>query len=181
MMKVSKVTSYTPELVKNLQKAETITDRLGLPIDDDIKLLVATLWSHDVPTSNSCGGHVDRRNGGPFVEIESSDVLERQRRLALIRDDEGERMQLMRDIKRINLAEQGYVLSSLDRFYTHRKNNVWTRLVIQAQANGRGKLMCQGVQFIDAFRTHDERQEWLVSAKQEMSDFAQFLIKELKV
>lgn len=91
---------YPPELDKNLQRVEKMSDQLGMPIDEDIKLLVAVLWSNDVPTSNSCGGHADRRNGGPFIEIESPDASKLERSLHMIHDDK--KKSVLHEVTRIN-------------------------------------------------------------------------------
>lgn len=90
---------YPPDISEKIQQVETITDKLGKPIDEGMKLLVAVLWTHDITTDNSCEGHNDRRTGGPFVGIVSPDALELEQHL-YSKDlvDEHEETRLLRQL-----------------------------------------------------------------------------------
>lgn len=53
---------------------EKITDRLGMPIDDEIFEIVIALNALNITTIMSCGGHIDERGLiMPWVDISSPD------------------------------------------------------------------------------------------------------------
>lgn len=52
-----------------LERVDETTDRLGNPIDERIRDVVAGLWGHGVPTIASCEGHDDWGSRLPWVDI----------------------------------------------------------------------------------------------------------------
>lgn len=59
------------------EKIDSMTDRLGMPVDEGIKEAVIALNCLGFMTTGSCFGHEGRETGGPWVDI-SSPELERK-------------------------------------------------------------------------------------------------------
>ncbi len=51
------------------QEVENIGDRLGRPIDEGIREAVVMFKANELPTSDSCEGHVERGLPVPYVEV----------------------------------------------------------------------------------------------------------------
>lgn len=173
------LTDYPTELKRQLVKVDSIRDGLGKPIDENIKFLVAALRACGFTTTNSCGGHIERRTGGPYVSIESYETRELEPAILKTTQDQNDSkyIELLHTLKTRNLAERGSLLDSLEEFYANRKSDIWVRLVVQSLANERSKLICQGASVIDRFEYDEERDKWLTRAQQEFDDFAHFLVE----
>ncbi len=52
---------------EKLKELDRLADRLGMPVDEDIKEAVAALNLMDIPTSSSCGGHIGERFNFPYL------------------------------------------------------------------------------------------------------------------
>jgi len=53
------------------QEVDSIVDRLGEPIDSNIRETIVAFHMSELPTSGSCEGHNDHGNGAPWVEMEA--------------------------------------------------------------------------------------------------------------
>lgn len=62
--------STQKKIQKIQQEVESISDGLGLPIDDLIKPTVIALRLWDLPTSGSCQGHADWGLSYPWIDID---------------------------------------------------------------------------------------------------------------
>lgn len=58
------------------QEVENIGDRLGKPIDEGIKESVVMFKANELPTSDSCEGHIERGLPVPYVEVSASNEPE---------------------------------------------------------------------------------------------------------
>ena len=56
-------------LTEALREVDAITDALGLPIDKNIRLAVAAIKMHELPTRASCEGHINWGSPYPWVDI----------------------------------------------------------------------------------------------------------------
>lgn len=56
-------------LVETQREVDNITDKLGQPVDTEIKPLVVALRFVDFPTTGSCAGHLDSGLPFPWVDI----------------------------------------------------------------------------------------------------------------
>ncbi|MGH7141309.1 MAG: hypothetical protein ACREGH_01580 [Minisyncoccia bacterium] len=78
-------------------EVEKITDRLGEPVDDKIKNLVAALLMFGIRTTMSCEGHRDRA-AYPWVDVDPADAIRLNRMVAIQNrptlDDGGENSNL---------------------------------------------------------------------------------------
>lgn len=53
---------------ETLKDLETITDKLGMPIDAGIRETVASFVVNKFPTTGSCEGHIDKEEDGTFTK-----------------------------------------------------------------------------------------------------------------
>lgn len=58
------------------KEIDNMSDRLGMPIDKNIKAVVIGLNVHNLPTTASCEGHIDWGMNAPWVEIAASNEPE---------------------------------------------------------------------------------------------------------
>ncbi len=170
-----------PKLVADkLQKVDKTVDKLGRPIDEKIKLTVAALWALGFYTSNSCGGHKEYRNGGPFVYVISETHLEHIQILKSFKMPYGDDyFALSEKIKRANLQQQDLLLKILGEFYLDKQTPIEHRLIVETMALGTSRLACQGAQSIDATAGNSQRDAWLFKAQEEFADFTKLLIKKV--
>ncbi|MEI6238239.1 MAG: hypothetical protein WCP15_01735 [bacterium] len=60
---------------KILDSIEHLTDRLGMPVDQEIKEAVAGLNANGINTISSCGGHVDKDNQAfPWISCQAPNM-----------------------------------------------------------------------------------------------------------
>ena len=57
------------DLTEALREVDTITDALGLPIDKNIRRVIAALRMHEFPTRASCEGHVNWGSPYPWIDM----------------------------------------------------------------------------------------------------------------
>jgi hypothetical protein len=69
-MEVRRIRTYE----ESLSEVETLCDKLGMPIDEKIKPLVAALRMYGVKTTMSCEGHSDWGKLYPWVRFDPADV-----------------------------------------------------------------------------------------------------------
>ena len=64
------------KLEKIRHDVESISDRLGKPIEEGIKETVVMFKANELPTSDSCEGHIERGLPVPYVEVSPSNEPE---------------------------------------------------------------------------------------------------------
>lgn len=57
-----------------LRRARNISDKLGMPIDKEVVATVAVMNLLGFNTTGSCGGHVRRATGGPYVIFQNPEA-----------------------------------------------------------------------------------------------------------
>lgn len=179
------------KITKELEQVGTIIDGLGLPIDEEIKVLVATLRVLGFVTTSSCAGHMDK--GTPYVEISSlvTQGFKRQSRVIEVIDlmqkypgDQAyanEYMELTAKPKQANLEEAWRLQQLLNSFYQTRNVLVDSVLIIKSIGGGLGgyRLESNGAAFVGVIQPQ-ERLDWLKNAQAEMNAFAEFLISQVE-
>lgn len=176
-MLMTRRTGLPQAIQDQLVEIDKITDRLGMPIDEGVRLLVAALRARGFTTVDSCEGHEKRRSNGPRVWLtpKNSETLLRDLRTL---DEESEDAKLLRR----QIRDEGYRLRSrlldlLDDFYTDRKTSTWLQIILESRGiYGDCVLICQGTTTVDAIKPDGQRLKWLALAKQEFADFTDFLI-----
>lgn len=168
-----------PELTEKQKKwqeaadrVERITDKLGEPIDPNIKETIIALNVLGIHTSGSCEGHVDR-GSGPYVDIESeeSEALDARYDAA---DNEQEKDAIAEEMMRKNLEERKKFLPYLEAFYADRKTPITQQLVIQGRGRGWSRLESQGMD-LQEIETEQGKQKNLLAFQSEMRNFTTFL------
>lgn len=180
-----------PTIKRELKNLYKIKDRLGMPIDKKIALLVSILKTLEFVTTSSCSGHKGRSY--PYVDISSklSEKLESSEELKQISEllnvEPYNELYLNQYNKLVtkplknNQKEGRRLLKLLNEFYLKRNVNAMTRIVIEEIGGGIGgyRLYPQGSLFIDLMPSN-ERSKWLRLAQIEMNDFAYFLCDKVK-
>lgn len=138
-------------------EVEKITDGLGKGVDNDVKHIVTALRLWNFPTSGSCGGHLNRAESYPWIEIYAPE----QEELAF---------------KAANQYQKDKIVKLLADFYSKRKSSVPLKLQSQGIYGG---FRLQSVLWDDEkdIRLTKFKLEQL---RHEMNDFADFLVREFK-
>lgn len=173
------------------QQLASVTDSLGMPIDEGIRETVIALNALGIHTIASCEGHLDRGIAAPWVDIAAPNVRElekaaflkqravEQARLAGV-PPEG-RQELMREaeqakleVKRLHVQERMKLVCYLDAFYRERHADYDRRLILVMDWSGGSRLQSQGADCQDV-RTQEERARNLSAYREEMQAFTVFL------
>jgi hypothetical protein len=174
-------------------KVASITDALGMPIDEGIREMVIALNVLGIQTLASCEGHGDHGVASPWVDIGARDArpfaqkaflkqqaveqareqgvsLEQRRPLM----DEAEQATLA--VKRLHVPERLQLVRYLDAFYKLRPITYESHLVIIPYAMGISRLESQGADYQDTLPEAIRAQK-LRAYQEEMQAFAAFLKK----
>lgn len=175
----------------------TLTDGLGLGIDEGIKEPVVGLNLLGVNTRQSCEGHVDTGHGiaAPWIDIKAKPTTEaaglREASMKLLDDaekmatekgyDDVEVAALYKEHHRLNkesrkqeLVEAKKAMDLLSEFYAERQVPYDRRLVLDVKGYGGATIHPQGSNFQELAEP-DVRRQKLVEYQQEMKDFSVFL------
>jgi len=113
-------------------KVNSITDRLGLGIDNGIKESIIALQALGFVTRASCEGHADRGPAAPWISIGEKvprEILIRKREsIGILNDDDAEKI---RFVTKKNLKGQIRLMQFLDEFYEERKVSYDVRLILE--------------------------------------------------
>ena len=153
-----------PGLVDIRHEVDQITDKLGEPIDQDVKDTVVALKALGLPTSQSCGGHLDRGGNAPWVEVYPT-------------EPETENWQENDELRQAVTEESDKIRDTLDsylqEFYKDRETSDKTRLELSGVAYGY-RVQPVGLEWADGKKV-ERSQEELDRYRKEMKDFTQFL------
>jgi hypothetical protein len=161
------------------EEVETITDRLGKPIDEGIKETVIALRLHNFNTSGSCEGHLNWGYAYPWVDIGdelTNDMFER------LRQDKTTNIETLirkhSDIKALrqkNLQELNRFLDLLTEYYKNKAITEHERLNVgDTNIYGYFRLQSQGGS-IQLARTKSEQKINLEKYQNEIRLFTHFL------
>jgi hypothetical protein len=172
--------TYPLAITEQLKLVDTITDNLNKSVDNGIRLLVAALRAHGFATDSSCQGHLESRNGGPFVWVSSEKAVPLVSKLWTIPPASDEAETIRRDTARFNLDARSSLLNLLDEFYQGSLTASRQRLII----TGIGAIETNIIQRQDtaiANRLYNEQdyKAWLTETQGEFDSFASFLIAGL--
>lgn len=163
------------DLEHELAQLQKITDKLGMPIDDGIRLPVAVLRIHGFVTTGSCEGHLGRKTHGPYITLESPDAAQYEVKMRKTPIDGDEFRHLWEQLRSINLKERERLAHLLDEFYIDRTTE--TKLTITNIGPGTSRLICDGFEAAEASSTA-EHAVWLKQAQAEFAAFADWLIHQ---
>lgn len=148
------------------KRVETITDGLGLGVDDGIKETVIGFLANDLETDGSCEGHPDQKHGEsfPWVDVCAPEPKGWE-------DSET----LQGEWKEKNLIMQRRFLQGLGEFYQGRDVPVETRLIaVPMGIYGAFRVHSQGAESMSILPAQ-EQQAKAEEYKAEMAALAVFL------
>lgn len=151
-------------------KFKRTTDSLELEIDPGIFETVVILNALDFPTSQSCEGHLEEREGGhplkaPWVEI----YFEPKEKNWL--EDE----KLKAEVTQKNLQYQKRMIEYLDEFYQDYHPHFDSLINIERVGiYGGFRIQSNGTHLVEVLPS-EEQKEKLKTYRQEMDRFTQFL------
>jgi hypothetical protein len=180
----------SPVLQKNLKELDSITDGLGLPIDQKIKFPVAVLRSLNFITTSSCSGHITGET--PYIQVSSQNALDFENS-----DQVKELVSLLYKYpfeenyqkkyrllcvapKEANRSEGNRLFQLMKKFYELRNTDDEIRLILESIGDGLGgyRIFPQGSLFIQ-LKKKEDRAGWLNRAQGEFQDFAEFLCNKI--
>lgn len=163
---------------EKLNRVELLTDKLGLRVDEGIKETVAAFHLFGINTIASHEGKINRYPI-PYVDVESPDVQEFERKLDNIeggaKESEQAEDSLRKEIIHRNLKERKKIIPLLEEFYAERKVPYVVRLGIDSQARGWSRIQSQGADFQEIETDEKVRAKRLHQFQQEMKSFTNFL------
>ncbi|MGH7157235.1 MAG: hypothetical protein ACREGG_03960 [Candidatus Saccharimonadales bacterium] len=163
ILKVAKETLQIPTFDQALARVNEISDNLGMPVDEAIKVPVAALWANGIHTTGSCEGHLDRALAFPWVDIEA-------------KESQGweNDPKLQTEWKQLNEIERLKVEALLKEFYEKKSS----RHPLELSAIGiYGAVRLQPA---GEDRFEKPTKDKLFAYQQEMATFADFLILKSK-
>jgi hypothetical protein len=161
-----------------LMQTRRITDKLGMPVDKEVVETVAILRLMGFHTSASCGGHVRRITGGPYVMFDSpkADVYAQKCR-DISEPTSPLFKQFYKKARLENLKEQAQLFALLAKFYASRSVPFSQRLTLRTVGYSTGRLECQGASMAEIAHL-SERKKILEDDRNEFRDFTEFLKAE---
>jgi len=163
---------------EKLKGVEQLADKLGLGVDGGIKETVAAFHVFEINTTSSHEGKIDR-NPVPYIDVESADVEELDRKLDEVetnnQTDASEEQSIRDKIFKRNLEERKKVITLLEEFYTERKVPYEVRLNIHPMARGWSRIQSQGADFQEVEQDQEKVKERLQQFQGEMRAFTEFL------
>lgn len=162
---------------KSIDEYIDIVKRTSLIIDDQIDENItfpsAALLAHSFSVIDACGGHLGKKNGGPFIDM----VFHRYDDFVHVyRQVEGEKKDKQRLLikRQISLFELE-LIKLLNSFYASRSTKYEIMLAVTQREDFVLRLQTHANSVIDELADQEKRKEWLIAANQELFDFGAFL------
>lgn len=150
-----------------------IIDKLGKPIDKNIKETVIVLHVLGINTTSSCEGHLDHGTYAPYIDIETKEILYLSEKLKEATKKEQVK-EIIKEIENKNLEERKRIVAYLDEFYKKRKVPFNEQLMIKGLARGRSRLESQGAD-LQKIEFEEIKKKQLLQYQDEMREFTAFL------
>lgn len=155
------------------RKVRTLTDALGNDMDAPITPAVVALRLLGFHTIASCGGHLDRHTGGPYVLIEASEAATLARKAQKIKDDDPDYLVLRHqaDLARATVLQR--LCEWLREFYDGREVDPDNRIT----AHSMPWFLIWLAPTTDLMLTmkREDARRFLNASRREFSDFAAFV------
>lgn len=161
-----------------LTKTRKITDGLSMPIDKPIVETVAIMQLLGFRTTMSCGGHLRRATGGPyvmFVSLKAGRYERQYKQIANSQDPDSKKA--YKKARAANLIEQLRLFELLEKFYETRTTAFAQRLVLRTMGFSTNRLELQSAD-ISQIMNMQLRKQILAANRREMQSFADFLKAE---
>ncbi|MBD3207838.1 MAG: hypothetical protein GF370_00060 [Candidatus Nealsonbacteria bacterium] len=151
------------------QETEKIADPLGMKIDKGIEDTVTALRVYKFPTSASCEGHINEKEGHPYPWVEIC---------ALPPEGWEEDEEIKEEWRIKNLEEQKRITDLLTEFYKDRNTSFDKMLSFRFIGSFGGfRIQSTSAEQSPLF-SEGERKKRLEEHRKEMNDFAEFLKKK---
>lgn len=152
-------------LNKLKKRMDEITDKLGMPIDPEIKEAVVAFNIWKFPTSQSCEGHFHKEGASfPWVEVYTPEPKGWEK---------DEKIQKEWTVE--NLRQKKRMTEMLSEFYKDRQTPFDARLsFMNIGAYGAFRVQSIGAEMIELFSKEKQKKKQEIYRK-EMNDFAKFL------
>lgn len=161
-----------------LNRVRQIRDTLGRPVDKDIEETVAILQMMGIATTMSCGGHIDRDTGGPYVTFAHKDILQYRQIIETVGNPRSdEHKAAMHEAKKLTFHAREKMWSALEQFYKKRTVAYSHQLIIQVRPFS-NTLSCQGAANV-FFMNAQDREAALRANRAEMTAFTDYLKKDV--
>lgn len=163
-------------------EVDTWTDALGMPIDENIKELVVALNIYEVPTYQSCEGHLDHGSPFPWIhfnfEIPEFEIMQEKMKAFSqqenVSEEDWKEFHVIRErAQEKTLAMVKPIKDQLDLFYTERSVNS-DHMIILEGSMGYFELRANGSYF-QYVQGSKEKKAKLSEYQAEMQAFASFL------
>lgn len=169
-----------PRKVKDeLKKVDKIHDRLGMTVDEEVRLLVAVLRCHNFVTTASCGGHLERKTTGPYIDIKSAEGLTLERKLQNSPHQNEAFFKLQDALILANLRDRSRLYAFIENYYGIHSAPFRSMLTTSQKGQGTTRLTCQMAEVMQLPERSTEYKQWLEGAQAEMQAFAKFLCSRL--
>ncbi|MBL8159514.1 hypothetical protein JNJ66_03595 [Candidatus Saccharibacteria bacterium] len=162
---------------KAVKQVLAIQDKLGMPIDKEITEAVAALRLHGFNTISSCGGHVARNTGGPYVLFESQLALHHAQEARKLVDHKQKYLALRKKAKDASALEINKLLVLLENFYANRQVAYRQQIVVQYMPLSIYSLHIVGAEAMETvYGVY--KSATLQLYQKEFADFSEYLKKE---
>ncbi len=160
---------------KIIAKVETITDKLGKPIDEGIKESIIALTVFDINTDQSCEGHLDHGLPSPWISFDAKENEELWKKLKEVtkKEDKEEDAQIRMVIHKNEIAERKKLMPFLDEFYMDRHVPYDRGLIITSAR--RNTLESQGAGILEVESDKSKKRIKMQEYQEEMKAFTDFL------
>jgi hypothetical protein len=163
---------------KKIDEIGEIRDGLGKKVDGAIVETVAIFRLFGFTTTGSCGGHVKRITGGPYVIFESPEAARLAREARALGKKVNEVSQeyntLRDEAVKHSVREVQKLIPYLNDFYHGRETPYENRLIIRTFPLTYTCLKCQGAELAKVLDAKKSK-ELLLRNRAEMHDFTEYL------
>jgi hypothetical protein len=164
------------EYKKQLEIVGRMRDRLGMPVDQKIRSVVAILRCFGFYTNGSCAGHMSRATGGPYITLSSVEGENLQEKWIKLEPGSPEHTAMHKEIVKVNLAERYRLERLLASFYDSRHVAYDQMIIITSYGPGATRLKCSGID-IREIAPAKEKRSALKRYQDEFQLFAEYLME----
>lgn len=157
------------------RKVRRLNDKLGMPVDKNIVETVAILHLLGFNTTASCGGHVRRNTGGPYVMIEQPQAHKIATEARELKEKKDNRFRVLyKKANRLRAMDLQRLSDYLEDFYLDREMNYRSHIIVQSMPMTLNILKCYGAEIALAV-DYKTKKEILIKNQDEMMAFTQYL------
>lgn len=161
-----------------IKQTRKITDGFGMPVDKEIVETVTIMQLMGIHTIMSCGGHVRRTTGGPYIMFISQKAKKYAEQLKELGGSSNPLYKKTYKKARIaNLNEQQKIYTLLENFYKSHISSFGQRIIVRTVGFSASRLECQSADIAQIAHV-DTRKKIVAENRREMKSFTAFLKAE---